>query len=341
MRSFLARIFKPKAPNSVIPREETAAAEEALTRTAEKPRKMWRFKLPRRSHVRQATRSLDGKAMNFEMQLGSPGMQPSTASSRRLRRPNIATTQRKLAASQRRFRLLSSQSIMNARPRHHSNSSISRTHTYPTMKSPIKTYSSVPGNANASKRYLRRTRTGSSFRMRNSDRGSRIEVEFTDDGESMFGEELPTGCRKSSRYAVTNLTATPEHHPTHLGIDTPARVNSALSQYSTLSVTREDSRLTDSRLTDCATEWESVAESCDEATEAWAEFHREQMLAKLAGMKIQMAPESQVYLAKRAMRIHPHKGQKSRIPQYKRPKSCVKPARTDSAMQQRKLSSCC
>lgn len=317
---------------------------------------MWRFKLPRRSHVRQMTRSLDGKAMNFEMQLGSPGMQPSTASSRRLRRPNIATTQRKLAASQRRFRLLSSQSIMNARPRHHSNSSISRTHTYPTMKSPIKTYSSAPGdttqpfacstgcffsgNANASKRYLRRTRTGSSFRMRNSDRGSRIEVEFTDDGESMFGEDPPTGCRKSARFPVTNLTATPEHHPTHLGIDTPARVNSALSQYSTLSVTREDSRLTDSRMTDCATEWESVAESCDEATEAWAEFHREQMLAKLAGMKIQMAPESQVYLAKRAMRIHPHKGQKSRIPQYKRPKSCTKPTRTDSAMQQRKLSCC-
>lgn len=331
MRSFIARLFKPRAPATVIPVEETRAAEQALTR-AEKPRKMWRFKLPRRSFARLGMMSLDGNATNFEMQGASPAMQPSTASARRLRRPNIATTQRKLAASQRRFRLLSNQAIMSARPGRHSNS-ISRSHTYPSMKNAAKTSPRAKGNAEVSKRSLRRTRTGSSFRMKN-ERGSRIEVEFTDDGESMFGEDLPTGCRKAApRYPVTNLTATPEHHP-HLDF-TPARACSALStQYSTLSVTREDSRLTD-----CATEWESVAESCDEATEAWAEFHREQMIAKLAGMKIQIAPESQVYLARKAMRIHPHKGQRSRIPQYKRPKSCTRPVRLDSAME-RKLSCC-
>jgi len=329
MRSFIARLFKPRPQTTVIPREETRAAEEALKRE-EKPRKMWRFKLPRRSLTHQMAQSMDGSAA-FEM--ASPAMQPSTASARRLRRPNMATTQRKLAASQRRFRLLSGQSIMGAKPGRHTKS-VSRSHTYPSMKNATKKDTPhAKGNSETSKRSLRRTRTGSSFRM-NNERGSRIEVEFTDDGESMFGEDLPSGCRKAApRYPITNLTATPEHHPC-LDFDPPRAYSALSTQYSTLSVTREDSRLTD-----CATEWESVAESCDEATEAWAEFHREQMLAKLAGMKTLVAPESQVYLARKAMRIHPHKGQKSRIPQYKRPKSYTRPVRLDSAME-RKLSCC-
>ena len=137
MRSFIARLFKPRAPETVIPREETRAAEEALTR-AEKPRKTWRFKLPRRSRALLEVQSLDGNATSYDLQSASPAMQPSTASSRRLRRPNMATTQRKLAASQRRFRLLSNQAIMSAKPGRHSNS-ISRSHTYPSMKNANKT----------------------------------------------------------------------------------------------------------------------------------------------------------------------------------------------------------
>ena len=151
---------------------------------------------------------------------------------------------------------------------------------------------------------VRRTKTGSAFLMNNEKGSASIEVEFTDDGE-----DLSTGCRKGTRFPLP-FQSPPRGHDgedikvawkdasSRLDDDTLPRLRTVLSGCSSTATSlRDGSKATEN------TDWESVAESTDEATAAWAEFHREQMLAKLQGMKMEEAPRSQEFMSKRALRI--------------------------------------
>lgn len=158
---------------------------------------------------------------------------------------------------------------------------------------------------------VRRAKTGSSFVMGGENGVAKVEVEFTDDGESMIGDEISIGRRKTARHSLTIMTSTFE--PSKFDNDTPSKIYASSSVCVTASTVVDDSRTTDG-----VTEWESASDTGDEADRAWAEFHREQVLAKLAGMVTQNPTRSEDYRTRKAMRINPHKARQSRIPQLKR-----------------------
>ncbi len=185
---------------------------------------------------------------------------------------------------------------------------------------------------------VRRTKTGSAFLMNNEKGSASIEVEFTDEGE-----DLSTGCRKGTRFPLTFQSPPPHGHDeedikvawkdasSRLDDDTLPRLRTVLSGCSSTTTSfRDGSKATEN------TEWESVAESTDEATAAWFDFHREQMLAKLQGMKMEEAPQSQDFMSKRALRIVTKTP--NRIPRHRQGQPACLPPISPATAREQKLS---
>ena len=119
MRQFLPRIFRSKENKNENVRKSKNVAHFAEPEDKEKRRKAWTLRILKK-HRTHRTAKRDVKVAPEAVM---------THSTRRHRKPNISTTQRKLAASQKRLRHL--QQVADAKEEH-PEGHVARTRTFPT-----------------------------------------------------------------------------------------------------------------------------------------------------------------------------------------------------------------
>lgn len=227
-----------------------------------------------------------------------------TASMRQLRGPRLATTQRRLAAS-KKWR---AQGIEPTKKFHHRTQSIARRLTCPettTSEDSAKNItrrdtcpSLITNDENYNPEGIKRCNTGSSFVISSEKGTESIEVEFTDDGDSVSDEMLVTS---SAPKAVMKPSSKRK-------LNDARKLSTSRTR---MSGYREYSKVRDSA------EWELALVSSPESSRFGAGMNRD-MLARLANMETQTAPESQFYMARSALKVQPADKKRSAIPNCKK-----------------------
>lgn len=289
-----------------------------------KPR--WRFRILKRQTlqelvVRLTKRTTDEDAYTLPKE--QCALPPTAPKQRRHRRPNMATTQRKLAASKKRLKKHTppkAPSSASGKPEE-ANGKIPRQATEISedgKPSPVANRGQI--GLSASPSMVRRSSTQPELIMRHPRGSASIEVEFIDDSDSPSIDPVLWRSKTTPESIPISFTTASMEKEGEIGVEwkptgcplvsreetrsvTPSRYYSVPSELGSSMHSSTHGRRVQGKSTlssDCG----SASGSSDVVMEAWTEYRRDRVIEKLAGLKIQQPVESQCFEAKKALKIH-------------------------------------
>lgn len=304
MPSFLPKLFKPRTPK----RSSTESTENS------KEKKRWGFPLlKRRSFPQLPKRFRKGKTKDDSTEKPQ-GSLPPVVPVRRRRRPNLATTQRKLAASKKRIRL-QHQCKETSTPFKQVPRRVTEITEAPESSDGEMETKHDPGS-------VRRSITHPEFQIKGKRGTSGIQVEFIDESPSPDNlawkqKNLPMSIMASSVHKAGEIGVEWKMPPTGVSSSegsrsvTPSRHFSPPSDLSSIHSSRTGQGIHCKSVisSDCG----SASGSSDVVMEAWTEYRRDRVIEKLSGLKIQQPMQSQCFEAKKVMKTNPEPQQSTVI----------------------------